>query len=65
VLLAAAHPVHDWIWTLACATRDMVLLPMQVQQAVAVALRHCDASDAAALPHITQLFHLALQVLPL
>lgn len=43
----------------------MVLLLVQVQQAVAVALRHCDASDAATLPHLTHLFHMALQVPPL
>jgi hypothetical protein len=47
-----------------CNDRHDVAM-MQVQQAVAVALRHCDASEAAALPHITQLFHMALQVLPL
>ena len=29
---------------------------------MAVALRHSDCSNAAALPHITQLFHVALKV---
>lgn len=43
----------------------MVLMLVQVQQAVADMLRHCNGSDAAALPHITRLFHMALQVLPL